>query len=260
LSENVRNITLIGAGNLATHLGKRLFKQGYIFKQVFSRSLSNAKKLAEKIESYEAIDDINQINDTADLYIIALPDDTISSLNNILHLPNKLVIHTAGALKTDVLNNISNRRGVFYPLQTFSKSTNIDFSNIPILITANEKKYVQILKEIAESISEDVRIISDEERFKIHLAAVFACNFTNYMYHIADDILAKENIQLDVLIPLIESTLEKIKTNKPIDVQTGPAIRGDIKTMAKHIESLEDNKKYKAIYKLISEAINNQIS
>ena len=247
-------ITIIGAGNLATQLGLTLYNEGYFISQVYSHKLKNAVLLAKRIKG-EAISDLKKLSADSSIYIIAVKDDAIESVAGQLNLKDKIVVHTSGSIPIDVLKNCSKNYGVFYPLQTFSKEKSVDFKTIPICIEANNSKTSTTLKYFAKSISENVKKVNSEQRKKIHLAAVFACNFSNYMYVVAENLLKKEKLSLDLLKPLIEETSFKIKNYSPASVQTGPAIRNDKKTMEAHIKLLSKDKDLQKTYTLLSESI-----
>ena len=247
-------ITIIGAGNLATQLGLTLYNEGYFISQVYSHKLKNAVLLAKRIKG-EAISDLKKLSADSSIYIIAVKDDAIESVAGQLNLKDKIVVHTSGSIPIDVLKNCSKNYGVFYPLQTFSKEKSVDFKTIPICIEANNSKTSTTLKYFAKSISENVKKVNSEQRKKIHLAAVFACNFSNYMYVVAENLLKKEKLSLDLLKPLIEETSFKLKNYSPASVQTGPAIRKDKKTMEAQIKLLSKDKDLQKIYTLLSESI-----
>jgi predicted short-subunit dehydrogenase-like oxidoreductase (DUF2520 family) len=247
-------ITIIGAGNLATQLGLTLYNEGYFISQIYSRNLKNASLLAKKIKG-EAITDLKNLSSDSSIYIIAVKDDAIESVAGQLNFKDKIVVHTSGSIPIDVLKHCSKNYGVFYPLQTFSKEKSVDFKTIPVCIEANNSKTSTTLQYFAKSISENVKKVNSEQRKKIHLAAVFACNFSNYMYVVAEKILKKDKLSLDLLKPLIEETASKIKNYSPSVVQTGPAIRNDKKTMVAHIKLLSKEKDLQKIYTLLSESI-----
>jgi len=248
-------ITLIGAGNVATQLGLALHKQGYFISQVYSKTSRSASTLAKKIKA-EAITDLKKLNSDSSIYIIAVKDDVILDVAKQLKLRDQIVVHTSGSASITILKGVSKNTGVFYPLQTFSKEKAIKFRDVPVCIEGNNSATTKTLEYFAKSISSNVKKVNSEQRKTIHLAAVFACNFSNHMYAIADEILKKNKLSLDLLKPLIEETANKIKNSSPSKMQTGPAIRGDKKTMEEHIKMLGD-KKLKEIYKLISESILN---
>ncbi len=247
-------ITIIGAGNLATQLGLTLYNEGYFISQVYSRNLKNASLLAKKLKG-EAITNLKKLSSDSSIYIIAVKDDAIKSVAGQLNFKDKIVVHTSGSIPIDVLKHCSKNYGVFYPLQTFSKEKKVDFKKIPVCIEANNSITLSTLDYFAKSISKNVKKINSEKRKKIHLAAVFACNFSNHMYTIAEILLYKDKLSLDLLKPLIEETANKIKENKPLKTQTGPAVRNDKKTMEAHLKLLSKEKDLQKIYAMISKSI-----
>ncbi len=247
-------ISIIGAGNVATQLGMTLYKEGYFISQIYSRSQKNASLLSKKIKA-EAISDLKKLNQDSSIYIIAVKDDVIELVAKQLKLKDKIVVHTSGSVSIDVLKKSSKNFGVFYPLQTFSKNKKINFKTIPICIEANNTATSTTLQYFAKSISENVKKVNSGQRQKIHLTAVFASNFSNHMYAIAESLLAKDKLSLDLLKPLIEETANKIKDNKPNAVQTGPAMRNDKKTMDSHLKLLSKEKDLQKIYTLLSQSI-----
>lgn len=264
--ESPIKISIIGSGNLATQLGLALHKEGYLISQVYSRSQKNASILSKKLKA-EAISNIKKLSTDSTIYIIAIKDDAIESVAKQLKLKDKIVVHTSGSVSMDVLKKSSKNYGVFYPLQTFSKEKQsrpngrgqsfgrANFKTIPICIEASNSSTSTTLQYFAKSISGNVQKVNSEQRKKIHLAAVFACNFSNHMYAIAEQLLAKDKLSLDLLKPLIEETANKIKENKPSRVQTGPASRNDKKTMDAHLKLLSKEKNLQKIYELISKSI-----
>lgn len=252
--ESPIKISIIGSGNLATQLGLALFKEGYLISQVYSRSLKNAAHLAKKLNA-EAITDLKKLSQNSTIYIIAIKDDALETVAKQLKLKDQLIVHTSGSVSMEALKKSSKNYGVFYPLQTFSKEKKTNFKTIPICIEANNKKTSTTLEYFAKSISGNVKKVNSEQRKKIHLAAVFACNFSNHMYAIAEKLLAKDKLSLDLLKPLIEETANKIKKNKPSKVQTGPAVRNDKKTIDAHLKLLSKEKDLQKIYELISKSI-----
>lgn len=248
------NIVLIGAGNVATHFGKALINAGNKILQVYSRTQKSARKLAEKIHA-EYTTDLHSLNTDADLYLISVTDNAVEELINNLSLKNKLVIHTSGSIPMKILNRISENYGVLYPLQTFSKSRKVDFKNVPLCIEANNKDNLEKIRSLATGLSNHIYEVDSEQRNVLHLAAVFACNFPNFMYTIADKLLRDSNIDFDILRPLIKETAEKIQDMKPAEAQTGPAVRGDENIMLAHLEMLKDYPAYKKLYQIISEEI-----
>ena len=252
----MKNIVLIGSGNVATHLGKALYDAGSNIAQVWSRNIQNAKILASSIDA-QATDSLKDINTNADLYIISVKDDAIEDILKSPSLKGKTIIHTAGSVAMSVLALCTENHGVFYPLQTFSKSKKVSFTDIPILIEANNPTLEQELVVLGKEISQKVSIASSEQRKYLHVAAVFACNFTNYFYEIAQDLLEQNNLDFELIRPLILETAEKAQTNQPKSVQTGPAVRKDTKVINSHLELLSSNPEIQKLYKELSERIVN---
>ncbi len=249
-------IGIIGSGNVATHLANGLSKTANVI-GIYSKTKANATTLAKKVKSKFV--SLSELEANAELIIIAVNDDQIEKVAKQLKSSKKLIVHTSGSVSSEVLKKarISNY-GVFYPLQTFSKSKKVDFSNIPICVYSPNKKSLSILKKLASALSGNVTVIDDEQRKIIHLAAVFACNFSNHMYAIADDILKENNLSLDLLKPLIAETANKIQRITPKEAQTGPAKRKDNNTIKKQLKMLEDNADWQKIYKLVTQNIQKQ--
>ena len=244
----MKNIILIGSGNVATHLGINLKTNNFNIVQVISSTLKNAETLATKLDS----DFSNNISDLkkADLIIVAVSDNEIENVaNQIINTP---IVHTSGSVGLEVFKN-NNHAGVFYPLQTFNKEIDITFSKIPLCIEANNAEFEKELFKIGKSLSKSVVKMNSEQRKQLHIAAVFACNFTNHMFSIADDILQKSNIDFNLLHPLIRQTIKKIEKHSPKNVQTGPAKRNDKKIIESHLQSLEKNQQ--ELYKIITNSI-----
>ena len=249
----LQNIVLVGAGKLATQLGKGLIKKGFNIRQVYSRKLENAEELAEPLNAY-ATDDFSNIQKDADLYIVAVTDSALHSIIEQLPKVKGIVVHTAGALSMDLLIRFNNY-GIFYPFQTFSKEREVDFMEIPILLEANEEKVGRKLEELAIKMSQTVLFCNSNQRQQIHLAAVFACNFSNHMYAIAEKILQNGNINFDVMKPLIKETALKTEFLSPIKAQTGPAVRGDKNVMDKHLALLDHDDELTVLYSKLSRRI-----
>lgn len=246
-------IVLIGAGNLATRLGIALHEKGCTIVQVYSRTEQSAQALAEKVSAtFTGL--ISDIVNDADLYIFSVKDDSLPELLRQMHKNDALWVHTAGSVPMEIFSQHNDNFGVFYPLQTFSKQTEVDFSTIPIYIEANQPHNVLYLKQLAALLSTQVIEASSEQRKTLHIAAVFACNFTNHMYVIAANLLEEKGLHFEQLIPLIQETAAKISTLHPQEAQTGPAVRFDKLVIGRHLEMLEDEK-LKNIYSLLSEHI-----
>ena len=243
----MKNIILLGSGNVATHLGIALKNSNYNVIQVYSKSIENAKVLANKLETHFT-NDLTELK-SADLIIVSINDDTILSV--LSKLRNDAIVHTSGTTGLDIFKEKFSNYGVFYPLQTFNKEVDINISEIPFCIEGNSIEFEKQLIKIAKALSNNVVKMNSEQRKKLHIAAVFACNFSNHMYSIADNFLAKENIDFKILLPLIRKTITKLESNKPKEVQTGPAKRKDIDIIQEHISNINE-KEIKELYHKIS--------
>ncbi len=253
-SSDVKNVVIIGSGNVATHFGIAIKNAGYKIVQVYSPDKKNASILAKKISGKPVIN-VNAIDLNANLYIIAVKDDAIKTIAKKLSLKDKIIVHTSGSTEMEVLKHSSENVGVLYPLQTLSKNTNIDFSLVPLFIESNNKQTENTLKQFAKKLSKIVHIADSEKRKYIHLAAVFACNFSNHMYSCAEAIAQQQKIPFSTFIPLIEETAKKISLQSPHKAQTGPALRADKKTIKLQQKLLRDKPRIKKLYKLISDSI-----
>ena len=232
---------IIGSGNVATHLALAFQKKGIIISQVYSRTSANAELLAQKLNT-SFTTHTSGIDRNPDIYIYPLKDSSFLNLLKRFDLPKAIHVHTSGSNPMKDFYGYTERYGVFYPLQTFSINKEIDFSNVPICIEANTEKLENELIELAKLLTTKTYILSSEERRRVHLAAVFACNFTNYMYDIAHDIVLGAGIEFDILKPLIMETADKINTLPPREAQTGPAIRYDENIINKHLIMLDNRK------------------
>ncbi len=254
---NAYSFTFIGAGNVAWHLAQTLEKAGHRICEIYSRNVTHARALASQLNHAQPVTHLDFSASKAQIFIIAVSDDAIGEVASKLSLPsNALLVHTSGSQPMQVLfHEKINRVGVFYALQTFSKGKTVNFQHIPVCLETAYPEDLEILKHVAGSISVDVRVISSEERAVLHLAAVFACNFTNHLWGIAEKILSGHQINLDILHPLITETLAKAMEIGPQKAQTGPAIRGDAATIQRHLTMLKNNKAYSEIYELMSRHI-----
>ena len=248
------NFCFIGAGNLATHLSKALQKKGFIISQIYSRTEQSAKELAD-ILSVNFVTSVNYIDKDADIYFIALNDSAVDEVLSQINFNNKLIVHCSGSLHLSAIEKYSENIGVFYPLQTFSKKREVDFSQIPVFIEANSAKNEKLLCDIASQISSSVFAINSDKRKTLHISAVFACNFVNHFYTIASDILKSKNIQFDILKPLILETAKKVQEMEPEKAQTGPAIRFDENIMDSHLQELIEFGDYQELYRSVSKSI-----
>lgn len=244
------SISIIGSGNVAQHLIKAIGKSNQLeLVQVFAR---NAESVSHLIDSNQITSDITALKE-AHLYIISVSDDAIQSVSNSLILTDKLVAHTSGSVAMEELAE-SNRKAVFYPLQTLSKKKEIDFSTIPLCIEAQNEADLHLLAEVAKQLSTHVYNVNSEQRKSLHVAAVFVSNFTNHLYKIGNDICTEHQVPFEILKPLIAETSKKIQTLAPADAQTGPAKRNDTSTINKHLAILTDENQ-KEIYKILTKSI-----
>jgi predicted short-subunit dehydrogenase-like oxidoreductase (DUF2520 family) len=249
------NISIIGAGKVGKALAIKFKSAGHQIHQVFSRKLDHAKALAELTDS-EPTNDIHSIKNNADIYFLAVKDDAILELATSLNINQKIIVHCSGATALSIFEGIHKNYGVFYPLQTFSPDIEPDFSELPICIAANNFETEEILTKLAKTICPNIYQINEGQRKNLHIAAVFANNFSNYLYTIAEDICIRSEIDFKILLPLIKQTVRKIESSKPSEVQTGPAIREDHGTIQKHLESLKkEAPEYLDLYQLMTNMI-----
>lgn len=243
-------VSIIGSGNVAQHLIVAFSKTTDIeLVQVFARKDAAVAHLTSPDKIYTNFNDII----AADLFIIAITDDAITEVSAAIPFSNELVVHTSGSVSIEAIND-KNRPGVFYPLQTFSKSKEVDFKTIPICIETKNEKDFQILEKVAKSISNSVYKINSEQRKALHIAAVFVCNFVNHLYQIGNNICIENNLPFDILKPLIQETANKILSLSPNQAQTGPAKRKDSQTINAHLSFLSDDNQ-KEIYKMLTKSI-----
>ena len=251
----IEKVVIIGAGNLATQLAFAMKEKGIRVQQIYSRTVESAKELAEKVGSDFTTDLFKLITD-ADLYVIAVKDSAIQEVLTDLELNvNRLIVHTAGSIPMNIMEGFFLNYGVFYPLQTFSKSRMIDFSTVPICIEANHPSNLIRLQNLAEKLSFSVHQIHSDERKTLHLAAIFVNNFVNHFYAIGAEILQDRNLDFDLLRPLIRETAEKIETLYPLKAQTGPAKRNDRDIIDNHLKMLQDKPEFQKIYSFVTESI-----
>ncbi len=251
-------IVLVGAGNLATNLGLALKQAGFPILQVYSRSEESASALAGRL-GCEATTNPEKLTADAELYIAALKDSALETLlpEMLRGREERFWVHTAGSLPLSLWERVPGvkRYGVFYPMQTFSKARRVDFRSIPILLEANAPAQMNLLREIASTLSGNVREATSRQRQAIHLAAVFACNFTNHCYALAEKLLAAQGLPFELLQPLIDETARKVHELAPQEAQTGPAIRYDENVIGKHLEALSHEPQMQELYRLLSRSI-----
>jgi predicted short-subunit dehydrogenase-like oxidoreductase (DUF2520 family) len=254
------NITFIGSGNLAWHLAPALDNAGYTVKEVYSQNPKHAKALVGRLYQADVKTTLDFSASSSDVFIIAVSDDAIGEIAQEIVLPeDAILVHTSGSQPLSILGFAATQNiGVFYPLQTFSKAKKIDFSEIPIFIESEIEEVNKILLKMGKSISKKVKPISSEYRKALHVAAVFASNFSNHMLTISKSIADQHDIDFEVLKPLIAETLNKSINIGPENAQTGPAKRGDMEILDRHLEFLKDDPAVAEIYKIISQHIIDQ--
>lgn len=245
-------VGLIGSGNVASTLGRLIQSKGYQIVQVISRDKEHAKLLGKSLKC--AYDDFDGKVVDADLYVVAIADTALYHLDQLLNLGHKPVVHTAGTASKDVLKNISSNYGVLYPIQSLRKEI-LNPKPISFMVDGSSEEILTLIQDFASSLSDSVLLADDDQRMKFHIAAVVVSNFSNHMYTLAEDFCRQENLNFQNLLPLIEETTERLKTHSPKDVQTGPAVRGDIYTMGKHLQILSSYPDLKYLYLKISESI-----
>lgn len=253
------NIAIIGSGNLAWHLAPELENVGHRIVEIYSQTPKNAKALQKRLYNAEINPSLDFSDSEAEVFIICISDDAIEEVAQEIALPeNAILVHTSGSQSISKLGYAATELiGVFYPLQTFTKSQRVSFEDIPILIEAEDKHTTKALKILGKSISNKVLSVSTKDRIAIHVAAVFACNFSNQLFAISNKILKKQGFDFELIKPLITETINKSLDLGPEKSQTGPAARGDMETLDKHMKFLKGNK-HRNVYKLMTELILNR--
>jgi predicted short-subunit dehydrogenase-like oxidoreductase (DUF2520 family) len=253
----IRSIVILGTGNLAWHLAHLFKNNGLNVIQIYGRNESVASALAKEILT-DYTSEIKSVKDTADLYLIAVCDNAISELAAQLKVKkNAIVVHTAGSESIDTLKFTSLHFGVFYPLQTFTKNISIDFKSTPIFIEGNTEETKNALTQFAQIFSNTVKNISSVERLKLHLSAVMTANFMNHLNTLTYDYLKDNHLEnlYPSLLPLMQTSIEKLKTHLPQAAQTGPSKRNDQTTIDKHLHLLIADEALRKIYELLSQSI-----
>lgn len=248
----MKNVVVIGNGNVASHLITYILASNHLnLVQIYARNLNNISDLVDKSL---ITNDFSKIKD-ADIYIIAVSDNAIAEVSDNLIFKDRFVVHTSGSADLTILSS-KNKRGVFYPLQTFSKNKPVEFSEIPFCLETEFENDFEPLEKFTRNFSSKIYKISSEQRKYMHITAVFVSNFTNHMFAIGNEICEANNIPFDIFKPLIKETVNKIENLEPIKAQTGPAVRNDSNTIKKHLE-LIGNEKIKSLYLNITESIKN---
>jgi predicted short-subunit dehydrogenase-like oxidoreductase (DUF2520 family) len=251
------NVTFIGSGNVAWHLAPALDNTDYAVREVYSANPKNAEALVEKLYEAQVCISLDFSLSKSRIFIISVSDDAITEVVQQLVLPpNAIVVHTSGSMPLSALGFLGTLNvGVFYPLQTFTKTKRVDFKEVPIFIESENSATEKILLSMAKSLSKKVQKISSADRKAIHVAAVFASNFTNHMLAISKKLMEKHKLDFDWLKPLIVETINKSLAIGPEKAQTGPARRGDLEILDNHLSFLNDDEKVSEIYRVISQDI-----
>jgi len=254
-------ISFIGSGNVATHLATALNKiSGVSILQIISKDKSHAKNLAMQVKA-DFSDELSRLKNNFDLLIFSVSDDALYEILKNIEIPdNRILCHTAGSVPSTIFENVTRKYGVIYPLQTFSKNKTVDWKDVPILLTASDEATEKRLSHLTKQLSRNNLVITDEQRFAIHVAAVFACNFANAAMTISQQLCDENNLDFSLLHPLIKETFDKAMRNGPKHSQTGPAKRGDEGVMQKHLEFLRDKPREQQIYELVSAYISDRYS
>lgn len=246
------SIVILGAGNVAFHLTRALIENTCNVRQIFNRTLEHAREIGEanRISYTDKISEIEK----ADIYIIASADSGIEEFSRYIPYDDVLVVHTSGSSPMSVLKG-DYRKGVFYPLQTFSKERTMRYDNIPFFIEAENSEDLKKLNELGNRISNEVHELNFASRMQVHMTGVWANNFVNHLYYIAGNICEQNNVPFDVLLPLIQETANKVIEMSPKDAQTGPAKRGDQVIIDRHLEALQDDSRLLQIYQILTDSI-----
>lgn len=257
MQKSISKIALAGSGNIAWHLANGFKLQGYEISGIWSRTYSNAMALAENCGAmvYEEISDLRK---NADMIILAVADNAIEDAASHIGKFDGIVVHTAGSAPMDVLKDSFINYGVFYPLQTFSKGTPVNLSEVPFFLESSSNEVFLAIKQAALSLSAKVYEADSHQRMLLHVAAVFAGNYSNLMYTISNEVIKSSGLPKEILHPLIVETARKATSGDPIKMQTGPARRNDTSTIEKHIETLASLPEYTELYRLLANLISNK--
>ena len=249
-------VVMIGAGNVASVFGRLISKAGHEIIQVVSRNINSARSLANELGCAYS-DDPKILDTNGDIYVVAMADAALNEIHESYFLGDKLIVHTAGSIPKDILKLVSIHYGVMYPLQSLRKENLELHQDIPLLIDGNSQEATAMIETFALSISSIVSHTTDEQRLKLHVAAVIVSNFTNHLYALAADYCKKETLDFSMLQPLIEETALRLRYHQPAQMQTGPAIRKDIITLDKHLKILAHHPSLKKVYLRITDSIMN---
>ena len=251
------DISFIGSGSLAWHLAPALDNAGYIVREVYSRNPKHAESLTERLYQADVKASLDFSSSKSRIFIIAVSDDRIKDVATEVVLPDgAILIHTSGSRPLTILQfAAASSMGVLYPLQDFSRDKRVDFKTVPIFIETSDEECERVLIAMAKTVSNHVSRITSEERKALHVAAVFASNFTNYMLTLSKEVLQKNSLKFDLLKPLILETINKSLSLGPEEAQTGPARLGDLEILDEHVSFLQNEERVAQLYQLISQHI-----
>ncbi len=257
----MKTIVLIGSGNVATQLARNIYERPEVAShfqviQVYSPNESHAQALANLI-ACEAISSLPLMRTDADLYLFSVKDAALEDVINHIPANNGLWIHTSGSMPMEILATRTQRYGVLYPLQTFSKERPLSLREVPLFLECHREEDLAELHSFANLLSDQVRTLDSDQRRTLHLSAVFACNFANHLYALAAHLLEEKQLPFDLLLPLIQETTAKLSQLPPREAQTGPAIRFDTNIIHKHLAMLHQHPRMQQIYEIMSESIYN---
>ncbi|WP_143959551.1 Rossmann-like and DUF2520 domain-containing protein [Litoribacter populi] len=250
-------IAIIGTGNVAWHLASAFEDAGHEITEIYGRSIEKAEKWTERVYQGEATDSLDFTDSKAEIFVLAVSDSAISEVADEIILPEEsILVHTSGSVPLEILGYSSAAyTGIFYPLQTFTKGKEVDFQQVPILLESDDQQTLLILKKLARSISPLQYVVKSKDRKALHIAAVFASNFTNHMVRIAEEIMHRQGLDFEMLKPLIIESMTKTLEMGARRAQTGPALRGDMDTLESHHQFLNYNETIAEIYRLVSQDI-----
>ena len=250
----IRSICIIGNGNIAWELGRAFHQAGISITGIISRNPKEGKLLADTLGSVFVdldADDFPQ----ADIYLLAIKDDAIRDVGEKIFRGDMRLVHTSGAVEAEALEFRENACGVIWPMQTILKNRDVDFKNTLMVVTSNDSLLEEELAQLAKKISQRVLIGTDRQRAMLHLGAVWTNNFVNHLFDIAQYLLAEENLEFKVFLPMIREHVAKLEQFTPDQLQTGPARRGDHATLGRHLKLMEDHPNWQQLYDDISDSI-----
>ena len=252
-------IAVIGSGNIATFFSLQMHQAGLEIIQIVSKTELHAKELANHFNC-PFTNNIDELSQDADVYLFAVRDDILLDYAKTMNLHGKLVVHTAGSITLENLSTMSAFRACIWCMYSIQKKVFPTQQNIPLIVNATDNYSLERVSALARTISSSIYLLPDQQKSMAHLAAVFANNFTNHLFTLAQHLLEQENIQFELLIPIIQNTVDKLSISLPKNNQTGPAIRHDEKTIEAHAQLLENSPKLSAIYQLLTASIQEEYS